>query len=587
MGKTKKIIKAVGISTAIILSNAKLTAAEEPSSLDSVQETQYPNLNQSDSVKSKNSEVLLSAKALPESIGVNKLGYYPDDLANKSVVISTPIKISQSNPSPRDINEPAQQPIPDAQELNPNSNPLSFPTQSEEVKVDIQQPITLEQAIELALQNNRNVQISRLNVQRAEEAVKQAKAALLPTIALDSNLSYSDSAFADSITEQSIDQRFEESREAARNNPLDNRSDDEIRADVESSFTNTNSNSFTFGADLVLSYSLYNGGERGATIRRSEKQLRFNKLDLERIVEQIRLDTSSNYYNLQNSDARVNIEQAAVEDAQQTLKDAQLLEKAGLGTRFDVLRAEVELANAEQRLTTAKANQDTARRQLAQTLSVGEKVDLKTADAIEEAGDWNFSLEETIVQAYKNRAELEQFLLQREINDEERKIALAQVRPNVTLQARYGLNDDFEDNFDVTDQYSVGANLQWTLFDGGAARAAAKQEETDKEIAEAEFANQRNEVRLEVEQSFFGLQANKKNIVTAEKAVELAEESLRLARLRFQAGVGTQTDVIDAQTELTTARGNLLSAIIEYNQSYAQLQRAVTNLPDGGLSDLP
>jgi outer membrane protein TolC len=582
VGKTKNIIKAVGISTAIILSNTKLTVAEELSSLDSVQKTQYPNLNQSDDVQSKNSETLLSAKALPESIGVSELGYAPDDLVNKSVVISTPIEISQSNPSPRDINEPAQQPIPDAQELNPNSNPLSFPTQPEEVKVDLQQPITLEQAIELALQNNRNVQISRLNLQRADEALKQAKAALFPTLALDSNLTYSDSAFADSITEQQIDQQVEEIRQA---NP--NITEQQARESAESSFTSTNSNSFTFGADLVLSYSLYNGGERGATIRRAEKQLRFNKLDLERIVEQIRLDTSSNYYNLQNSDARVNIEQAAVEDAQQTLKDAQLLEKAGLGTRFDALRAEVELANAEQRLTTAKASQDTARRQLAQTLSVGEKVDLKTADAIEESGDWNFSLEETIVQAYKNRAELEQFLLQREINDEERKIALASVRPNVTLQARYGLNDDFEDNFDITDQYSVGANLQWTLFDGGAARAAAKQEDTDKEIAEAEFANQRNTVRLEVEQAFFGLQANKKNIATAEKAVELAEESLRLARLRFQAGVGTQTDVIDAQTELTTARGNLLSAIIEYNQSYAQLQRAVTNLPDGGLSDLP
>ena len=63
-------------------------------------------------------------------------------------------------------------------------------------------------------------------------------------------------------------------------------------------------------------------------------------------------------------------------------------------------------------------------------------------------------------------------------------------------------------------------------------------------------------------------------------AVTLAEESLRLARLRFQAGVGTQTDVIEAQSELTTARGNLLTAIIDYNQSFTQLQRAVTNAPE-------
>ena len=64
-------------------------------------------------------------------------------------------------------------------------------------------------------------------------------------------------------------------------------------------------------------------------------------------------------------------------------------------------------------------------------------------------------------------------------------------------------------------------------------------------------------------------------------------ESLRLARLRFQAGVGTQTDVIDAQTQLTTARGSLLSSIIDYNQSYVDLQRQVSNTPDNGLQDLP
>ena len=67
----------------------------------------------------------------------------------------------------------------------------------------------------------------------------------------------------------------------------------------------------------------------------------------------------------------------------------------------------------------------------------------------------------------------------------------------------------------------------------------------------------------------------------------MAVESLRLARLRFQAGVGTQTDVIDAQTQLTTARGSLLASITDYNQSYVTLQREVSNLPNNVLQDLP
>ena len=133
----------------------------------------------------------------------------------------------------------------------------------------------------------------------------------------------------------------------------------------------------------------------------------------------------------------------------------------------------------------------------------------------------------------------------------------------------------------------MGLNLQWRLFDGGAARAAANQAETDEEIAETQFADQRNQIRFAVEQAFFQLESNQNNISTARRSVELAEESLRLARLRFQAGVGTQTDVIEAQTSLTTERGNLLSSITDYNQSFADLNRQVSNTPDNGLQDLP
>ncbi|NQZ64794.1 TolC family protein, partial [Crocosphaera sp.] len=67
---------------------------------------------------------------------------------------------------------------------------------------------------------------------------------------------------------------------------------------------------------------------------------------------------------------------------------------------------------------------------------------------------------------------------------------------------------------------------------------------------------------------------------------ETREEALRLARLRFQAGVGTQTDVINAQRDLSQARGNFLQAIIQYNQSLNALQRSVSNFPDNRLFEI-
>lgn len=331
---------------------------------------------------------------------------------------------------------------------------------------------------------------------------------------------------------------------------------------------------------MGLRYDIYDGGLRGALIRTAEKQLRIAELDLETVVEDVRLETLSDYYTLQDNDAQVEIEEAAVEEATRTFRDAQIIEESGVGTKFDVLRARVELTQVRQRLILAVAERDIARRELAETLSIAENADLTAADAIAPAGVWERSLPESIVLAYKNRAELEQLLLQREVNEEQRTVALSQIRPTVSAAANYTLKDDFDDRFDITDEYSLGLNVQWRLFDGGAASAGARQAEKEVEIAETQFANTRNEIRLAVERAYLQLISNQDNLDTANQGVELAEESLEMARLRFQEGIGTQTDVIDAQTVLTSARGNLLVAIIQYNQSYANLQRQVSNAPD-------
>jgi outer membrane protein TolC len=542
VNKNYKILKLVSTGVAIAFSYQTVAAAGEL-----IDNTQQPEAN------SANSQVVpWVLQKQPKNLQLNTL-------FNQLISQSPPAE--ESSPTESNNEATSQEANSDNQFLNPSANPLLFPTKPEEVRTDIAKPITLKQAIELAVSNNKDLQESRLNLERSLKELQEAEAALYPTLDGQLDLTRTESATG------------ERSLELARQRG--------------SSLIDEETTTDTVNGTLSLNYNVYTGGQRGANIRRAKRQVRSNELDLERITEETRFNASRDYYELQNADAQVEIEQAAVEDANQTLRDAQLLEQAGLGTRFDVLRAEVELANAQQRLTTAQANQKTARRQLVQTLSLGQQVELQTADEIKEAGIWEISLEETILLAYKNRAELEQFLVQREIDEFQRQIALANIRPQVSVFANYNLFEQFDDDVDTTDGYTLGARVQWTFFDGGAARARAKQEETDISIDETQFANQRNQIRLQVEQAYFNLTANQKNISTAEKAVELAEESLRLARLRFQAGVGTQTDVIEAQSDLTTARGNLLTAIIDYNQSLNQLQRAVSNLPSGKLFDLP
>ena len=480
---------------------------------------------------------------------------------NQEIVETRVIELAQSSEQNRleDYDEPLE-PVEDTEELNPSSNPLNFPTNAEEVRVDEVIPITLEQAIKLARQNNQTFKEARLNLNQAEDQLQEALAAEFPTLSLQTDLQRSTSA------------------------------SNEIRASG-GGFGATDGVTTDLNATLQLNYNLYTGGQRPAQIRLSESQVRTQELALEQAAEQLRFDVTDAYYAVQQADSQVEIARAAVSDAEQSLRDAELLEEAGLGTRFDVLQAEVQLANEEQNLTRALSQQRIRRRELVEVLGLGQQIEVTAATPPEVAGTWDLSLEESIVRAYQNRSELEQQLEQREIGEANQNIALANIKPNVSLFTRYNVRDIIDDGSGTGtgtgDGLAIGAQLQWTLYDGGQARARAEQAKEDVAIAENRFDQIRNQIRREVEQAFYNLEANEQNIDTATIAVEQAEESLRLARLRFQAGVGTQTDVINAQSELTRARGNLLTAIIDYNRSLAALQRAVSNLPDGRLFDTP
>ncbi|MBH8560770.1 TolC family protein [Nostoc sp. CENA67] len=431
--------------------------------------------------------------------------------------------------------------------LNSNPNPLQFPTKPEEVTFQGNQPITLAQALELARRNNRDLQVSLLELQRAQAALREAQAALLPNVGVTAELTRSQAASTQLQVEQGV---------------APPTSDDPTTS---------------FNGQAQLTYNIYTSGNRRASIRQAEEQVRFNELAVESQSEQIRLNVTTDYYNLQQRDEEVRIAQSAVENSQASLRDAQALETAGVGTRFDVLRSQVNLANAQQDLTNAFAQQQIARRQLATRISLPQSINISAADPVQLAGIWNQTLEQSIVLAFQNRAELQQQLAQRNIYEQQRRQALSSLGPQVSLVASYQLLDQFNDNTSATDGYSLGVRATLNLYDGGAAKARAAQAKANIAIAETQFAEQRNQIRFQVEQAFSTQQARLENVQTANTALEQAREALRLARLRFQAGVGTQTDVINSENDLTTAEGNRVRAILDYNRALADLQRAISS----------
>ncbi|BAZ41087.1 hypothetical protein NIES4101_70490 [Calothrix sp. NIES-4101] len=438
--------------------------------------------------------------------------------------------------------------------LNSNPNPLQFPTKAEEVRLQGTQPITLNQALEAARRNNKQLQVALLQLERSQAVLREAQASLLPNLSVNATINRGQSAQGQLGVEREI-----------QNTPPEFR--DQIQGDSPTT---------VFNSTAQLSYSLYTSGQRQATIRQAEEQLRASEYTVEQQSEDIRQTVTKQYYNLQQADEQVRISQSAVTNAEASLRDALALERAGVGTRFDVLRFQVNLANSQQNLTNSRSQQQIERRRLASILSVPQTVNLSAADPVRLAGLWNQSLEESIIQALKNRPELQQQLAQRNISEQQRRQALSQLGPQINLVASYNLLDQFNDQISITDGYSVGVQASLNLYDGGASRARAAQASKNVQIAETNFANQRNTIRFEVEQAYSELRSNLENVQTATTALEQAREALRLARLRFQAGVGTQTDVIAAENDLTQSEGNRIRAILDYNRALADIQRAVT-----------
>ncbi len=489
----------------------------------------------------------------------------------KAAPLSTPIApLSAPTPMP-----PATQfPVSAPDFLTTPANPLLFPTKPEEVKLQGVRSLTLTEAIELAERNNRDLDVSRLQVQQQQAALRESQATLYPTLDLQSNVNRSLSAGGTiSIKAAQADAITQFGSEAS------------ARSLSPQSFQrNIAAESTSWDTSLQLNYDLYTSGANAARRRIAAGNLRAAELAMERVREQLRLDVTGQYYDLQDSNEQVNINEQSVRNSEQSLKDASAQERAGLGTRFDVLRSEVQLANNQQQLTNSLANEEVNRRRIAQTLSLPEFITVSAADPIRPVGNWKMSLEETIVTAYKERVELEEQLVQRDISEAGRQQALSALGPRIQLQAKYDLLKIFEQPVsEPSSGYSLAAVATWRLFDGGTARSQAQQQNISKQIAETRFTQSRNNIRFQVEQSYATLTSSGKNIETTTKALGQACEARRLAKLRFDAGVGTQTDVLNAETDLTRSAGSRVTAILNYNRSIAQLLRAVSNVDKSSL----
>ena len=457
---------------------------------------------------------------------------------------------------------------------------LALPDAPSQVRIHELRPLTLEEALQLAEVNSPTLKAAASQVDQAKSALRAAISAWYPTVELSASglpeyfksYSYQNPDFVPDRVVQ---------RPTGQINPSTGQ---EITRQVtRDGFNERYGREWRLNVNLQVSWDLINPAR---VPQISAARDRFERAGDSYLIalRDLRLDSATAYFNLQEADEGVRIGQASVQSSLVSLRDARARFNAGVNTKLEVLEAETQLARDRNLLTTRLGDQSFARRRLASLLDLPQDVTPTAATPARPLGLWEPSLEESIVAAYNFREELDQLILDISVNNSEANASLAAVQPvlsfvnSTTTTRTQGQAGQTSNDIDMADftygfQNSTALTATWRLFDGGRARAEYRRSKQAAEESRFNFSNTRDQIRLEVEESFIGLRTAVQNIETTSSEVLSSRESLRLSQLRVQAGVSTQREVVDNQRDLTNAELRYAGAIREYNTNLAQLRR--------------
>ena len=447
-----------------------------------------------------------------------------------------PTAATKLSPSIRDLSAP---------------NSLALPTKPEMVRIQQLRPLGLTEILNLAEVNNPNLKAIGSQVDQAKSNLRAQLAQWYPTLSLN----------AAALPSYSTGQAYVEGRGQAGT-------------------TSGRINRDGFDATLSAQYALINP-QRVPKVAAARDQYEKSKFQYFVSLRDLRLQAAQAYFDLQQADDQVRIGQESVRASLVSLRDAKARFQAGVATKLEVLEAETQLARDQQLLANGLAAQSIARRALAALLDLPFSVTPTAKDVSRVVGVWSASLSESIVAAYSFREELDQAILDISIANSQANSALGAIQPFLSVFTNFGYNQFGGNSGSVAgvdtsgSQYETtfGAKLSWSIFDGGAAAASSRQSKQLAQENRYKFAGKRDAIRQEVETSFYELEKNNRDIITTSREVISAREALRLARLRFQAGVTTQREVVDNQRDLTQAEVRYSTAVTDYNKRLVELSR--------------
>jgi len=397
-------------------------------------------------------------------------------------------------------------------------------------------PLTLDQCIALSLQNNPQLLSSQYTVAESEERVQEMRAAYFPTLSLTSVATRYSSASGKSSGE---------------------------------TFTSNN-----YNVGLSARYYLFQGFRTVAATDAALFNYDASTYQHESNRQDLILKIAQAYYKLVQAERLIRVAENSVGRAQLHSNVAKARMKAGIASRSDVLKAEVELSNAGLMLIRAKNGRLSAQGSLNILLGRPAGSLILIVDDLE-------TLERNAVQqfdslvavAFRNRPELKRFDSQLLAQRSNIQYARSDYFPSISLDANYSYGG--AEVAALNNTWSAGLTVSIPLFTGFSTSARVTQEEMALRSLEQQRDALRQQISLDVWNAYSALKEAEERIDNTKTFLENAQENLNIAEGEYKEGVGSMIDVTDAQTALLTAEQSHIEALADFKIAVASLERSL------------
>jgi len=289
--------------------------------------------------------------------------------------------------------------------------------------------------------------------------------------------------------------------------------------------------------------------------------------------EQVILLAVSQYIGTLRAVANVQASQSRVDLAQALYNQAADLQKEGVGTGIDTLRANVELQNEKQRLLEAENERETSLYGLSRLLNLDPRQKIELADSLSFFDTPQPEVEASIEAALGNRQEWQALASQIKAAESQKKAAQDSRLPNVRFDGTFAYVGTSGNSTLPTYTYQGSVNLP--LFTGGRIRAEVVRADLEIRKLDEQRADLRNQIALDVKTALLNLDSARNEVQVANLGVQLSKEEVDQARDRFKAGVANNIEVIQAQDSLSRANDNQIAALYRFNQARADLARSI------------